>query len=435
MKKVNARNTVYYILAGILMLYGFQGNPVSNDLKRAESTLQLILKMYDAGHDDLFNETYPVKPDNKVSYLADEDTIAKQRVAYLWPTSGVYSGINALLKATGSKEYLQLIERKVLPGLEQYYDSSRNPAGYQSYITATGKSDRYYDDNIWLAIDFCETYLLTRKPEFLERSISTWQFVISGWDEELGGGIYWCEQKKRSKNTCSNAPASVLALKLFEATRDSSYFNRGLQIFNWTRINLQDTADHLYFDNISLNGRIDRKKYTYNSGQMLQAAAMLYKLTGNKTYLEEAQRIAKSVIDYFTEDFAAAGGDTINLFKNTGNWFNTILLRGYAELGGIDGNDQYITIFRDNMDHLWELVRDENGLFSKDWKGEKEDEYKWLLDQASLVEAWAILSGNTGQFDTDAAVNKYLNLLTPEAKSKSDVYFEGGYWMMPGKAR
>jgi hypothetical protein len=29
---------------------------------------------------------------------------------------------------------------------------------------------------------------------------------------------------------------------------------------------------------------------------------------------------------------------------------------------------------------------------SKDWKGEKEDEYKWLLDQASLVEIWATIA-------------------------------------------
>ncbi len=70
-----------------------------------------------------------------------------------------------------------------------------------------------------------------------------------------------------------------------------------------------------------------------------------------------------------------------------------MLLRGYAELYLLDGNDQYIKIFRDNMDQLWKNVRDENGLFSKDWKGQKEDEYKWLLDQAGLVEIWAVLAG------------------------------------------
>ena len=44
------------------------------------------------------------------------------------------------------------------------------------------------------------------------------------------------------------------------------------------------------------------------------------------------------------------------------------------------------------MNQLWNHVRDKNGLFSKDWKGQKDDEYKWLLDQASLVEIWAKLA-------------------------------------------
>ena len=385
----NKTFSIFLVVA--MALFGYKAKPKNDDLARAKSTLKQIFRLYDAGHDNLLNETYPDKSDNKVTYLAGEDTITSRRVAYLWPTSGVFSGVNALFKTTGSKQYLNLLENKILPGLEQYYDSLRNPACYQSYITSAGKSDRYYDDNIWLALDFCDLYMLTHKPEYLKKSVNIWQFVISGWDDNLGGGIYWCEQKKRSKNTCSNAPASVLAFKLFEATRDSSYFNLGLRIYNWTKINLQDSTDCLYFDNKSLTGKTDRKKYTYNSGQMLQSAAMLYRLTGNKIYLEEAQHIAKSAIDYFTEEYSTGEGVKIRLFKNTGTWFNSILFRGYVELYRSDGNNQYITIFRDNMDHLWNHVRNKDGLFSKDWKGEKEDKYKSLLDQSGLVEIWAVL--------------------------------------------
>ncbi len=392
MNIVGFRRAISILLIGIVSVSGFQGGLKNNDLDRAISTLKQILLLYDAGHDNLLNETYPNKSDNKVSYLAGNDTITVQRVAYLWPTSGVFSGVNALLNATGDKQYLNLLEKRILPGLEQYYDSLRRPSCYQSYIASAGKSDRYYDDNIWLALDLCETYILTGRPQYLNKSIKTWQFVYSGWDDKLGGGIYWCEQKKQSKNTCSNAPAAVLSFKLFEATKDSSYFKWGLRIYNWTKMNLQDSTDYLYFDNKSLTGSISKRKYTYNSGQMLQASAMLYKLTGNKAYLEEAQRIAKSAIDHFTEEYTTAEGEKIRLFKNTGNWFNAILLRGYIELYMSDSNNQYLAIFRDNMDQLWNHVRDKNNLFSKDWKGEKEDKYKWLLDQASLVEIWATLA-------------------------------------------
>jgi len=388
----NKTKVALVVLAGFLVFSGFQGKSAENDLIRAKATLQQIFSLYNSGHHHLLNETYPYKQDNKASYLAGDDTLTGRRVAYLWPTSGVFSGVNALLKTTGDKQYRQLLETDVLPGLEQYYDSARKPACYQSYIVSAGKSDRFYDDNVWLSLDFCESYMLTKKPGYLKKSIETWQFVLSGWDEQLDGGIYWCEQKKHSKNTCSNAPASVLAFKLFEATRDSAYFNWGIQIYNWTKANLQDPTDYLYFDNKNLSGKIGRAKYTYNSGQMLQAAAMIYKLTGKKAYLEDAQNIARSATNYFTEEFTTIEGKKIRLFKNTGNWFNAILFRGYTELYRLDGNAEYLVIFRDNMDQLWNHIRDKNGLFSKDWKGQKDDQYKWLLDQASLVEIWGTLA-------------------------------------------
>jgi len=359
--------------------------------KRAEIILDRIFKLYDAGYDHLFNETYPYKEEKKVTYLAGEDALKGKRVAYLWPTSGVFSGVNALLNSTGDTKYRSMLEEKILPGLQHYFDDLREPFCYQSYIAEAGESDRYYDDNIWLAIDFCETYQLTREQEYLDKSIRLWQFIISGWDEKLGGGIYWCEQKKHSKNTCSNAPASVHAFHLFEATNDSIYFKWGLKIYEWTKQNLQDSIDHLYFDNKNLEGKVNRRKYTYNSGQMLQSAALLYKLTGNREYLEEAQKIAASAIVYFTEDFKTPEGKSIRLFKNTGNWFNTILFRGYEELYLLDKNPKYLEIFKDNLEYLWNHLKDENGLFGKDWKGEKKEEYKWLLDQASLVELYARL--------------------------------------------
>lgn len=362
------------------------------NLIRAKKTLELIFKHYDAGHDNLLNETYPYKPDNKASYLANEDTLTGKRVAYLWPTSGVFSAVNALLKATGNATYRQMLGNTVLPGLQQYYDPIRKPACYQSYIFKAGESDRFYDDNVWLGIDFCESFMMTKNPDYLNKATETWQFVLSGWDDLLDGGIYWCEQKKRSKNTCSNAPASVLAFKLFKISKDSSYYDWGLRIYNWTKTTLQDTTDHLYFDNKSLSGKIGSQKYTYNSGQMLQAASLLYELTGNKAYLGEAQQIAKSAIHHFTKEYTTPGGKKIRLFNNTGNWFNTILFRGYVSLYYLDKNPEYIRIFKDNLDHLWDSVRDENGFFSEDWKGSKDEEYKWLLDQASLVEMWTVMA-------------------------------------------
>lgn len=361
-------------------------------LQRADQTLARIRQFYHARQKFLLNENFPNEAGEAVTYLASADSSVKSKVAYLWPTSGVFSGVNALLKTTKNNRYATLLNDSIVPGIELYFDNTRTPFCYQSYLAGAGKSDRYYDDNVWLGIDFLESFHQTGNRQFLEKSLQTWQFIISGWSEELGGGIYWCEQKKGSKNTCSNAPAAVLAFQLFETTGDSLYFRWGQKIYDWTKTNLQDPEDLLYFDNKSLSGKISKTKYAYNSGQMLQAAALLYKLTGKETYLEEARKMAKSAIQYFTEDFITPESKQIRLFRNRGNWFVAILLRGYTELYALDNNNEYLQIFRDNMDHVWENARNDKGLFIKDWSGKGDGtKRKWLLDQAAMVEMYAVL--------------------------------------------
>ena len=358
----------------------------------SDSTLNLIYKYYSADKaPGLLNETYPINPQNVASYIVSLDTVKSQRVAYLWPTSGVFSGVVALLSNTKNPYYKALLDSKIIPGLDLYFDTTRQPSCYQSYIASEGKSDRFYDDNVWLAIDFAQLALVTKDPVYLKKAEMIWKFVISGWDEQLGGGIYWCEQKKHSKNTCSNAPSVVAAAKLYQATKNIEYLNRAKRIYAWTKLNLQDSTDGLYYDNISLKGRIGKTKYAYNSGQMMQGAALLYKITGEKTYRTDAQRIARSALPFFTTEITR-DGKKYRVFKQQGAWFVTVLSRGYFELYGIDNDPQYINIFKSTVEYLKQYARYDNGLFYGDWSGTNPDKYKWLLDQGCIVELSANLS-------------------------------------------
>jgi rhamnogalacturonyl hydrolase YesR len=364
-------------------------------LALSDRTLNLIYKYYSAKKEiNLLNETYPVNPFNKASYIVSQDTTRNKRVAYLWPTSGVFSGVVALLSITDNYRYKVLLDSKIIPGLDRYFDTTRLPFCFQSYVTSEGISDRFYDDNVWLAIDFAQLALVTKDPVYLRKAEMIWKFVISGWDEQLGGGIYWCEQKKGSKNTCSNAPSVVASAKLYEATKNIKYLNWAKRIYDWTKLHLQDSTDGLYYDNISLKGRIGKKKYAYNSGQMMQGAALLYKITGDKTYRSDAQRIAKSALPFFTTNIAQ-NGKTYRVFKQQGAWFVTVLSRGYFELYGIDNDPQYINFFKATMEYLKHYAMYDNGLFFGDWSGSKPDKYKWLLDQGCIVE----LSANLSAFD------------------------------------
>ncbi len=183
-------------------------------------------------------------------------------------------------------------------GLDTYWDTKAKIPGYEPAPTRGGGNDKYYDDNAWLVLNFAEAYQLTGDPKFIRRSYDTLTFVMSGWDDVLGGGIWWHElHKDNSKNTCINAPAAVgcLTLAKYRPDRRARMIARARETVEWTRKTLQ-AENGLYMDNIKADTRrINRVTLTYNSALMIRAELMLHEATGEESHLKEAKRIAASV--------------------------------------------------------------------------------------------------------------------------------------------
>ncbi|MCK9181081.1 MAG: glycoside hydrolase family 76 protein [Bacteroides sp.] len=366
----------------------------STFITKSKQTLDSLYQHFGVSESNLLRETFPYDDQHKATYLASESAAdTPNAYSYLWPYSGTLSAVTALLESTKENQYKELLDNKVLPGLECYFDTEREPAGYASYIQGAPTSDRFYDDNVWLGIDFTDIYRLTKEQPYLDKAKLIWDFVISGHDDLLEGGIYWCEQRKNGKNTCSNAPGAVFALKLYEATKDKYYLDWGIKLYNWTKTYLQDPSDFLFYDNINLNGATDKKKYAYNSGQMIQAASLLYKITKEKNYLEDAQNIASASYNFFFEEYSKTNNQqNYKIIKNGDIWFTAVMLRGFVELYTLDKNAVYINSFKENLTNAWTDMRESNGLFNTDWKGIKKDEKKWLLTQGAMVEMYARLA-------------------------------------------
>ncbi|MFZ4261046.1 glycoside hydrolase family 76 protein [Sphingobacterium sp. HJSM2_6] len=360
--------------------------------EKAKATLDSVYKYYSVKNSSLLRENYPFDQGYQASYLGtNEPQNAGNAYSYLWPFSGSLSAQVALYEIDQSASVLKAINNQVLPGLAQYYDK-RSPHGYASYINTAKQSDRFYDDNVWLGIDFADLYLETGKKQYLKKAEEIWKFVESGMDDKLGGGIYWCEQRKESKNTCSNAPGVVYLVKLYQGTKNKRYLDLAKSLYDWTKKNLQDPTDFIYFDNIQLTGKIGKAKYPYNSGQMLQAAVLLYTETKEARYLKEAKEIGEAGHQFFFNTAETHGASSFKLLKNSDIWFIAIMMRGYASLFEIDQNPIYINSFKANLTYAWNHMRDKNGLFIKDWTTQKKPNKKWLLDQLAFVEMYARLA-------------------------------------------
>lgn len=168
----------------------------NQNLDRATNTLNAIYAHYSADNPVLLlRENYPY-----------DENLSKP-FSYLWTYSGSIPAIIALYESSKDKKYIEMLEDKILPGLEMYYDISRSPSAYASYFNTAPASDRFYDDNIRLGIDFVDLYTLTQNSKYLDKAKVLWQFVETGVDSIQGRSVYWCEQSRESKNACSMQPS------------------------------------------------------------------------------------------------------------------------------------------------------------------------------------------------------------------------------------
>jgi predicted alpha-1,6-mannanase (GH76 family) len=81
-----------------------------------------------------------------------------------------------------------------------------------------------------------------------------------------------------------------------------AYLDEAIKIYNWLRDNLYDPADGKVRDNMNSSGNISRAVYTYNQGTFIGAAHELYKITGDKKYLDEAVKAANYVINQMSNN-------------------------------------------------------------------------------------------------------------------------------------
>ena len=382
MKKITAA-----IIIGIVFIAQAHSQqkiePYKEYKNRAESFYELVYGLYYLPKYNLFSEYYPNTNQPNINYFNDGEKAAKE-VSFLWPFSGMTSAVNILYKIDKKKYNASL--KNLIEAQKQYRDTIRKPIGYQAYPTRLEKSDRYYDDNGLVGIDYIEAYANTKQAHYLKDAKEVFEFIISGWNMDLEGGVTWLEGIHDQKPACSNGKATVLALKIYEQTNDKYYLDWGLKFYNWMHSHLR-AEENIYWNDMKTADRsILKTAWTYNTGTMLQAAVSLYKITGNIVYLEEAQSLAEGSYLYFGKKQTDG---RISILDNP--WFTVVLFRGYQDLYAVDQNSKYVDTIVKNIDFAWTNARDDKGLLYSDWNAEKDESKtpKWLLNQAAVIELYA----------------------------------------------
>ncbi len=357
--------------------------------QRAETMFQLVWKRYRVTKfTGLFSEHYPTGNDDSLNYFQG-DAVKEKEVSFLWPFSGIFTATNILMRAPGLKAKYKPYQDSLVIGIEQYHDTLRKPAGYQAYPVRFEKADRYYDDNGLVGIDYMESYFNTRNPMYLQRAKAVFNFILSGWNEDVGGGVTWLEGHNDQKPACSNGMATLTALKIYEGNQEPYYLEQGRRFYDWMYSTLRDSTTGIITNDVKLDGKQNRTFWTYNTGSLIEAAVLLYKFTGEAKYLAQAKQLAASSYTYFS---------TLPHDKNLRMhidvpWFLTVLFRGYEALYKIDRDYKYLAAIEHDLNYAWQHSRDQYGLVTKTWlaDGKTLGKPKWLLDEACIAELYARL--------------------------------------------
>ena len=165
---------------------------------------------------------------------------------------------------------------------------------YSLFLAKEGSDwmwNEYNDDITWMVIACTRASLLTGNTTYQTKAKDQFDKMWArAYNTTYGGGLLW-KQGLVTKNACINGPAMVACCYLAQATGDKTYYDKAIQLYNWSKLYLFNASTGKVND--AYDGTIHDWSSTYNQGTYLGAAVMLYNYTKDPNYLYEAQRIAQ----------------------------------------------------------------------------------------------------------------------------------------------
>lgn len=256
---------------------------------------------------------------------------------------------------------------------QAYWCYTKNRWAYNA--VAYGCGDRYYDDNAWVAKGLMELYQKTNNATYLNRAKEVLAFSMSGENTPTSnpnGGIRWHEGDTGGHCLCATAPTAVANLMIYRATGTQQYLTDGLRLYNWVKANRFGYGP-------GYRG--------YENAVVTQAALLLFKITGNYTYLDDARHIAYAMESTYIDWQTRA-------LKETGQWGGHDMTNAYVDLYETDGDINWLNIVAGYLQFVRDNGKDANGRYPEWWNAVGQPGNPVLLYQASAARAFARM-GNT----------------------------------------
>ncbi|RYY30477.1 MAG: glycosyl hydrolase family 76 [Chitinophagaceae bacterium] len=262
--------------------------------------------------------------------------------------------------------------------------------------------------NYWHALAMLRAFDAANDAKYRTAVEAVWADIKTGWNTTMGGGIAWRKSQMYYKNTPANAPAAILAVRLYDRFKNPDDLAWSKKIYAWLKETLYNKSTGWVYDGINSDNdgkRNESWKFTYNQGTFIGAAIGLFRTTNEAVYLSDALQAA----NFTLSDNSLTNFDD-NLLKDEGGGdgglFKGVFVRYFTELiltEGMLSSDRarYIRYLRNNATTLWNVGTDKNNLlFASYWKNKAgaSTDLTIQLSGAILMEAAALLD-KEGYFD------------------------------------
>ena len=171
---------------------------------------------------------------------------------------------------------------------------------YNNFCRRNGtdwSGNEYNDDITWMVLACIRAYKYFGTTDYLNKVKNNYDKMYARALQQYGTLIWKQSQtNKLATNSCINCPATVAACYLGDLTGDKTYYDKALSIYAAQRKLLFEASTGKVNDSgeWTASGGVKVNNYwasTYNQGTMLGAALMLYHLTKDNMYKQDAERI------------------------------------------------------------------------------------------------------------------------------------------------
>lgn len=285
--------------------------------------------------------------------------------------------------------------------------------GRTCWMMRPGYGHRFSDDDAWAAIGLLEAYDLEPRQFYIDqlRLFGNWAWQL--WDDKGGGGMYWQDAPSTEndclnvKNAANNNPTCIIFTRLYEITGEQVWLDRAVKTYKWVRDVLLDKSDYQVRDNIATknNNQINGYKGAYNQGSFINAAILLYRATGDKTYMADANACANSLRSRKFQSYQSPVlGKSVIIAKADGDMLGRdliVIARGFEEMNRVVSTRTNINLIKNTMLNAYgERIDSDCGLMKDGWKGSEaqvfEGKNDWFdgLVQLGFLETFARLAVN-----------------------------------------